>query len=93
MAAWAGCWIIPFGVLLAAAPKRRWYILGPVAGVMLLGFWLERNVLVWPSLAPDDGYSWLGPVQLGIAAGFFGAFTLVFLIYSRIFPTLPISRR
>jgi len=27
---------------------------------------------------------------LGIAAGFFGAFTLVFLIYSRIFPTLPV---
>jgi hypothetical protein len=93
MAAWAGCWIIPFWVLLGQAPKRSWYILGPVAGVMLFGFWLERNVLVWPSLVPDDGYAWLGPVQLGIAAGFFGAFALVFLIYSRIFPTLPISRR
>jgi hypothetical protein len=93
MIAWAGCWIIPFWVLLGQAPKRSWYIVGPVAGVMLLGFWLERNVLVWPSLVPADGYAWLGPVQLGIAAGFFGAFALVFLIYSRIFPTLPISRR
>ncbi len=93
MAAWAGCWIIPFWVLLGQAAKRSWYILGPVAAVMLLGFWLERNVLVWPSLVPDDGYAWLGPVQLGIAAGFFGAFALVFLIYSRIFPTLPVPRR
>jgi hypothetical protein len=50
-------------------------------------------VLVWPSLVPDDGLAWLGPVQLGIAAGFFGAFALVFLIYSRIFPTLPVPRR
>jgi hypothetical protein len=66
---------------------------GPVAAVMLAGFWIERNVMVWPSLLPHDGYSWLGPVQLGIALGFFGAFTLVFLIYSRIFPTLPVPRK
>jgi len=91
--AWAGCWIIPFWVLLGQAPKRSWYIVGPIAVVMLIGFWLERNVLVWPSLVPNDGLAWLGPVQLGIAAGFFGAFALVFLIYSRIFPTLPVPRR
>jgi hypothetical protein len=91
--AWAGCWIIPFWVLLGQAPKRNWYIVGPIAVIMLIGFWLERNVLVWPSLVADDGLAWLGPVQLGIAAGFFGAFALVFLIYSRIFPTLPVPRR
>ncbi len=93
MIAWAGCWIIPFWVLLGQAPKRNWYIVGPVAVIMLIGFWLERNVLVWPSLVADDGLAWLGLVQLGIAAGFFGAFALVFLIYSRIFPTLPVPRR
>ena len=91
--AWAGCWIIPFVVLLGQAPKRNWYIVGPVAVIMLIGFWLERNVLVWPSLVADDGLAWLGPVQLGIAAGFFGAFALVFLIYSRVFPTLTVPRR
>jgi hypothetical protein len=93
LAAWVGCWIVPFWVLLGQAPKRSWYILGPVAVTMLAGFWLERNALVWPSLVPDDGLAWLGPVQLGVAAGFFGAFALVFLIYSRIFPTLPLPRR
>jgi len=93
LVAWAGCWIIPFWMLLGQAPKRSWYIVGPVAAIMLIGFWLERNVLVWPSLVPDDGLAWLGPVQLGIAAGFFGAFALVFLIYSRVFPTLPVPRR
>jgi len=91
--AWAGCWIIPFWVLLGQAPKRNWYIVGPVAVIMLLGFWLERNVLVWPSLVPNDSFAWLGAVQLGIAAGFLGAFALVFLTYSRIFPTLPVPRR
>jgi len=93
MVAWAGCWIIPFWILLGQAPKRSWYIVGPVSVVMLAGFWLERNVLIWPSLVPHDGLAWLGPVQLGIAAGFFGAFALVFLIYSRVFPTLPVPRR
>jgi hypothetical protein len=93
LAAWVGCWIVPFWVLLGQAPKRSWYIVGPVAAIMLVGFWLERNALVWPSLDPQNSYSWLGPIQLGIAAGFFGAFALVFLVYSRIFPTLPIPRR
>lgn len=93
MMAWLGCWIVPFWVLLGAAPKRNWYIVGPVAAIMLVGFWLERNALVWPSLLPQESFSWLGPMQLGIAAGFFGAFALVFLVYSRIFPTLPIPRR
>jgi len=91
--AWAGCWILPFWILLGQAPKRSWYIVGPVATAMLIGFWLERNVLIWPSLAPHDGLAWLGPVQLGIAAGFFGAFALVFMTYSRVFPTLTVPRR
>ncbi|HXV37442.1 MAG TPA: hypothetical protein VEC18_09845 [Myxococcota bacterium] len=93
LVAWAGCWIVPFWVLLGQAPKRSWYIVGPVAAIMLIGFWLERNVLVWPSLVAQDGLAWLGPIQLGIAAGFFGAFALVYLTYSRIFPTLPVPRQ
>jgi len=93
MMAWFGCWIVPFWVLLGAAPKRTWYIVGPVSAIMLVGFWLERNALVWPSLVPEQSFSWIGPIQLGIAAGFFGAFALVFLIYSRVFPTLPVPRR
>ncbi|HEX9814857.1 MAG TPA: hypothetical protein VGB31_07910, partial [Myxococcota bacterium] len=92
LVAWAGCWILPFWILLGQAPKRSWYIVGPVAAIMLAGFWLERNVLVWPSLVANDGLAWLGAVQLGIAAGFFGAFALVVLIYNRIFPTLPVPR-
>ena len=33
---------------------------------------------------------WMGPLPLCIAAGFFGAFVLVYLAYSRIFPTLAV---
>jgi hypothetical protein len=93
LTAWAGCWIIPFWVLLGQAAKRTPGVLGGVAAVVLLGFWLERNALVWPALVPNDGMAWLGPIQVGIALGFLGAFVLVYLIFSRVFPTLPLPTR
>ena len=93
MAAWIGCWWIPFWVLLGQVPKKTPVILGSVAALVLLGFWLERNALVWPSLLPADGGAWIGPIQLGVAGGFLGAYLLVFLIFSRIFPTLPLPEK
>jgi hypothetical protein len=44
-------------------------------------------------LVPGQGWAWLGPIQIGIAAGFFGAFALVQLVFSRVFPTFPLPRR
>jgi hypothetical protein len=92
LCAWVGCWITPFWVLLGQEPKKTPVILGGVAAIMLLGFWLERNALVWPSLVPGDGSSWAGPVQIGVALGFLGAYALVYLIFSRVFPTLPLPK-
>ncbi len=93
LTAWVGCWWVPFWVLLGQAPKKTPVILGTVAAIVLAGFWLERNALVWPSLVPGDGSSWAGGIQFGIAAGFFGAFALVYLIFSRVFPSLPLPQR
>jgi len=93
LSAWACCWIIPFFVLLGQRPKKTPAILGPVAAIVCLGFWLERNTLVWPSLVPDDGSAWIGAIQLGVAAGFAGAFGLVYLYYSRVFPSLAVPSR
>jgi hypothetical protein len=90
---WLCCWVTPFWVLLGQRPKKTPAILGSVAAVVLFGFWLERNILIWPSLVPKETYSFLGFVQLGIAAGFLGAFVLVFLIYTRVFPSLAVPRR
>jgi hypothetical protein len=93
LTAWVGCWVVPFCVLLGREPKRKPAILGTVAALVLLGFWLERNALVWPSLVPADGGAWFGAIQIGIALGFLGAFALVYLIFSRVFPTLPLPTR
>jgi hypothetical protein len=66
---------------------------GPVAFGVLLGVWLERNLLVWPSVVKaGDMTAFLGLIPLGIAAGFVGAFVLVFLFYSRVFPSLSLAR-
>jgi len=88
---WFCCWVTPFWVLLGQRPKKTPAILGGVALVVMIGFWLERNVLIWPSLVPKDGLAWLGPVQLGVALGFGGAFALVYLLYTRVFPSLAVT--
>jgi hypothetical protein len=90
---WACCWITPFWVLLGQRPKRTPAILGTVAAIVVFGFWLERNILMWPSWMPKDSLSFLGPIQIGIALGFAGGFALVFLVYTRIFPSLAVPRR
>ena len=91
MTVWACNWLIPFWVLLGQRPKKTPWIAGPVATLLLLGLWLERNLLVWPSVIKGDMLSWFGPIQIGIALGFGGAFLAVVLFYSRVFPTVAVS--
>jgi len=90
--AWACIWVIPFWCLLGAKPKRTPSFLGSIAGISLLGFWVERNVLVWPSLVPEDTYAFLGTIQVGIALGFLGMFGMAVMAYQRIFPTLLVPK-
>jgi hypothetical protein len=93
LTAWAGCWIIPFWVLLGQAGKKTPQVLGTVCAVSLLGFWLERNALVWPALSPTDDSVWHAGIPIGIALGFFGAFVLVQMLVHRVFPTHPLPAR
>ena len=91
MLVWACNWLIPFWVLLGQRPKKTPWIAGPVAGILLFGLWLERNLLIWPSVVKGDMLSWFGPIQIGIALGFGGIFLAVVLFYSRVFPTVAVS--
>jgi hypothetical protein len=91
--AWICVWVIPFWLLLGQKPKKTWWLLGGVALISALGFWLERNVLVWPSWAPEDTFAFLGWIQIGVALGFLGAFSLTYLVFTRVFPSLAVPRR
>jgi hypothetical protein len=92
LAAWFLIWVIPFWVLLGAAPKKTPAILGSVVVGSLLGFYLERYILVTPSLLSPEAVlagastSPFGAVELGIAVGFIGLFFLCFLGFAKVFP-------
>lgn len=67
-------WAVPFLVLLGRAAKRAPRILGAVCGLGLIGMWIERYVLVTPSLSPTTiPFGW---VEALVTAGFLGAFGL-----------------
>ncbi len=90
--AWICIWVIPFWCLLGQRPKKTGWFLGTIASVSAFGFWVERNVLIWPSLEPQNTWAFLGPLQIALALGFLGLFTLVFLTFTRVFPSLAVPR-
>lgn len=76
--------LIPFLVLLSQRVKQIPKALAAVGGVILLGMWLERYVLVVPSLWPEASLP-LGLLELCILAGFFGGYALAFLTFVQVF--------
>jgi hypothetical protein len=89
---WLLVWIVPFWVLLGQKPKKTPAILGSVAFASVLGFYLERYIIVTPSLVPPKAVlagAAITPFsfpEIGIAAGFVGLFFLCFLSFARVFP-------
>jgi hypothetical protein len=67
-------WLIPFTVLMSVRTKKTPVILGTVSALGLVGMWLERYVLVVPSLSLDAIP--FGPTQCLISIGFLGAFLI-----------------
>ena len=67
-------WVVPFVALLGRRGKRTPAILGTVCTAGLVGMWIERYVLVTPSLSPGSiPFGW---PEATITAGFIGAFAL-----------------
>ncbi|MBV8772484.1 MAG: hypothetical protein JO166_09170, partial [Deltaproteobacteria bacterium] len=70
-------WVVPFFLLLTRPAKKTPAILGVVSFGSLVGFWLERYVLVTPSLSPHRiPFGW---IEVVVTIGFFGAFGLASL--------------
>ena len=77
--------LLPFPILLLQWVKRAPTALAGISALILIGMWLERYVLVVPSIWQEDRLP-LGWVELGVLLGFFALFTLAFRAWVRIFP-------
>jgi hypothetical protein len=86
-AVFLGMFIIPFFGLLGVAPKKNRFTLALFASVSLVSLWLERYLLVTPSIT-----SLPGPVisvpELGPTFALLGLFLLSYGVFGRIFPML-----
>ena len=80
----------PFVVLLSRAVKTWIPGLTTVAAIVFAGMWLERFVLVVPSLWHGEGVP-LGLPELLVTAGVAGLFVLSYAAFLDRFPVLPVS--
>jgi len=86
--------VVPFLGLLSRAPKKIPGIVAGFSALILLGNWLERYMLIYPSLYEGHeggGHAGLplGILEIGVGLGFMGLFLACYLWYLRSFPVLP----
>jgi Ni/Fe-hydrogenase subunit HybB-like protein len=82
-----GMFLIPFFGLLGVRPKKSRVMLGFFATVSLVALWLERYLLVMPSVTALPGPT-LGRPELGPTLAFAGLFLLAYAVFARTFPML-----
>ncbi len=82
--------IIPFGVLLSRKVKMKHTPMLVLTGLILVGLWLERFLVVTPSLWKGEGLP-LGLQEILISLGFLGLLGLCLRWFMGRFPMLPLS--
>ncbi len=64
--------LIPFLGLMNMTTKKSPFWLAVFSLIVLAGMWMERHVLIMPSLHPDS--VWVGLPEIGVTLGFLGLF-------------------
>ncbi len=86
----ATCFAIPFVVLLSREVKRRAGSLFAICALVVVGMWLERYLLVVPSVWSED-WAPFGGLEALITLGFLAAAALCYLGFARTFPLRPLA--
>lgn len=81
------CFVIPFVGLIGRAPKLNPKILGVLVLVPLVGLWLERHMMVIPSLRPAEDAVFGAPEAL-VALMFLGPFLFSVRWFLSTFPVI-----
>lgn len=84
------CFLLPFLVLLSRGIKKLPSSLAVVAMVIATGVFLERFLLVMPQVWTHDTLP-LGPIEIGIFAGFIGGFVTVVTTFLSQVPAVPFT--
>jgi hypothetical protein len=80
--------VLPFLGLLTRPPKMVPAVLAFFAGMILVGYWLERFLIAIPSIWEEE-YLPLGIPEIGMGLGFLGLFAASYVWFVRTFPMLP----
>jgi hypothetical protein len=89
IAFFACVFVLPFLLLLWQKVKMIPGYLASVAGVILLGMWLDRFTAVVPTIWTESGVPF-GVVELLVTLGFLGVFGLCYALYASTFPMVPL---
>ncbi len=81
--------LIPFVGVMNAATKRSPFWLAGFCIVVLVGMWLERHLLILPSVQPDR--VWLGLPEIGVGLGFLGVFGLAVQGFLAKYPAVKVT--
>lgn len=81
-------WGIPFLVLLHRGAKRNARVLVRVAGIIMVGRWLDLYLMIMPAIV--DGQPAVGIWEIGLVLGAVGVFSLVFFYALRQALLVPI---
>ena len=90
----ATCFVIPFGILANRRTRTiKWIVVASIS--VSIGMWLERFQIVVPTLsnprAPVHTFVyWPSWVEWSMMAGFFAAFTLLYMGFTKLFPVISI---
>jgi hypothetical protein len=84
------CFVLPFVLLLSRRVKMKPGSLMILSGMILVGMWLERFLLVAPSLWKDPALP-LGYPEIPVSLGFLGLMMLSIVIFLERSPLLPVS--
>lgn len=78
---------IPLGTLIFAIVKRTFWMLAVLAIVMLFGTWLNRYLIVMPSVA-EDHVQFSTLTEIVISAGLLAGFVFMLLVLYQAFPLI-----
>ena len=84
------CFAIPFVVLLNRKVKMKPPAMVALSIIILVGMWMERFLLVAPSLWQGEHIPF-GIPEILITAGFLGTVALCILLFLQRFPILPVA--